>query len=334
MVKTNISNAEAKRHRHDVDMLVVLCTLCLMPIYLYGLSALWLILTAIVTAVVTEYICLRIRGVKRFEKGDFSYLITALITALLLPASAPLWAAAVAVAFGLCIAKHPFGGRGGNIFNPAAAGVAFVTICWPELLTKYPIPFSEVNGTFSYGTSPASTLRVGGTPKAELFDVLLGKFAGPMGATFMIVIAACLLFLLLRKTACLRVIFPAVLVVGVFAVFFPRLTTGRFNSLEFEFASGALVFGLTFMVSDPATLPDKKGGQIVYGFLVGIFAVILRRFGAYDVEIVYALLLANALSSSCDRYADLFVRMYGRLKELLCRHPSYPKQEKAGDADA
>lgn len=48
------------------------------------------------------------------------------------------------------------------------------------------------------------------------------------------------------------------LVVGVFAVLFPRLTTGRFNSLEFEFASGALVFGLTFMASDPATLPDKK----------------------------------------------------------------------------
>ena len=99
MVKTNTSDAGVKRRRHDVDMLVVLCTLCLMPIYLYGLSALWLIFTAVVTAVAAEYVCLRIRGIKRFEKGDFSYLITALITALLLPASAPLWTAAVAVAF-------------------------------------------------------------------------------------------------------------------------------------------------------------------------------------------------------------------------------------------
>lgn len=333
MVKTNTSEAGVKWRRHDVDMLVVLCTLCLMPIYLYGLSALWLILTAVVTAVAAEYICLRIRGIKRFEKGDFSYLITALITALLLPASAPLWTAAVAVAFGLCIAKHPFGGRGVNIFNPAAAGVAFVTICWPELLTKYPIPFSAANGTFSYGTSPASTLRVGGTPKIELFDVLLGRFAGPMGATFMIVIAACLLFLLFRRTACLRAILPAVLVVGIFAVLFPRLTTGRFNSLELEFASGALVFGLTFMVSDPATLPDKKGGQIVYGFLIGVLTVILRCFGAYDAEFVYALLLANALSSSCDRYANHFVRLYNRVKNTL-RSRLSQKQEKAGEADA
>lgn len=82
MVKTNTSDAGVKRRRHDVDMLVVLCTLCLMPIYLYGLSALWLIFTAVVTAVAAEYVCLRIRGIKRFEKGDFSYLITALITAL------------------------------------------------------------------------------------------------------------------------------------------------------------------------------------------------------------------------------------------------------------
>ena len=333
MEKTNNPDNSMPQRRHDVDMIVVLCALSLMPIFLYGLPALWLILTAVVTAVVTEYICLRIRGIRRFEKGDFSYLITALIVALLLPASAPLWAAAVAVAFGLCIAKHPFGGRGANIFNPAAAGIAFVTICWPEVLTQYPAPFSEAGGVFSFSTSPASTLRVGGTPRIELFDVLLGKFAGPMGATFMIVLAVCLLFLLFRKTASFRVIAPAVFVVGIFAVFFPRLTTGRFNSLEFEFASGALVFGLTFMVSDPATLPDTKGGQLVYGFLIGIFTVILRRVGPYDVEIVYALLLANALSSSCDSYAASLFRLYGRAKKLL-RERMAAKQGKAGDADA
>ena len=94
MEKTNNPDNSMPQRRHDVDMIVVLCALSLMPIFLYGLPALWLILTAVVTAVVTEYICLCIRGIRRFEKGDFSYLITALIVALLLPASAPLWAAA------------------------------------------------------------------------------------------------------------------------------------------------------------------------------------------------------------------------------------------------
>lgn len=337
MIQTKTPETGLSRNRHDIDMLAALGALSVMPLFLYGYAALWLLLTAIVTATVVEYVCLRMRGVRRREKGDFSHLITAFITALLLPASAPVWTAAVAVAFGLCIAKHPFGGRGVNIFNPAAAGVAFVTLCWPEFLTKYPLPFSRVDDAFSFGTSPASTLRVGGTPKIEFFDLLLGKFAGPMGATFVIILAACLLFLAFRRTACLRAILPVIFVVGTAAVFFPRLTTGRINSLEFEFASGALLFGLTFMTSDPSTLPDKRGGQIVYGFLLGIFIVLFRRFGVFDVEFVYAVLLANALSSSCDRYAAHIVKLGRDIKNRLAggRIPhGNPAEEKAGENDA
>ena len=323
------TSTQATMSRRDIDMLVALCALCVMPVYLYGVQVLWLLLTAVITAIVAEYICTRLRGQRRIQKGDFSYLITALIVALLMPASAPFWIVAVAVIFGLCIAKHPFGGRGMNIFNPAAAGIAFVTICWPDIMNKYPLPLSQ---TLIFSTTPASTLRVGGTPNISVFNLLLGNFAGPMGATGMIVLAACLLFLLFRRTASLRVIVPVVLIVGCCAIFLPRLATGRANSLEFEFASGALVFGLTFMASDPCTLPKTNSGQIIYGTLLGIFVVLMRRFGSFDAEFVFALLLANAFSPSCDRYARKLRFAISRLKHRSHKKQTALSAKEAGDA--
>ena len=106
-------------------------------------------------------------------------------------------------------------------------------------------------------------------------------------------------------------------------------------------ASGALLFGLTFMVSDPSTLPQKHGGQWIYGVLIGVFLVVFRYFGAFDVEIAYALLLANALAPSCDCYADRLARLFDRLKSKKTPQASNETEpadatsdEKAGAAHA
>ncbi len=331
MAQTIKMNTQAVIRRREIDMLLVLCALCVMPIYLYGAQVLWIIAAAVITAVVAEYACTLLRGQRRIQKGDFSHLITALITALLMPASAPAWMAVAAVLFGICIAKHPFGGKGMNIFNPAAAGIAFVTICWPQVMNRYPLPLSQAQ---IFSTTPASTLRVGGTPNIGLFDLLLGKFAGPMGATVMIVLVACLVFLIFRRTVSLRVIVPIITIVGACALFFPRLMTGRLHSLEFEFASGVLVFGLTFMASDPSTLPKTGSGKIIYGVMLGVFIVLMRRFGSFDVEFVFALLLANAFSPSCDRYARKLRFAWFKTKRRLrnINHHAAKSAQKAGGA--
>ena len=334
MVQTQEIQTGLTRQRHDVDILVVLIAVSVMPLFLYGMPAFWLLLTTVLTAVAAEYICQRVAGKRRIEKGDLSYLITAFVTALLLPASAPVWVGAAAVTFALCVAKHPFGGRGANIFNPAAAGVAFVTLCWPEFFKKYPIPFSLIDGVYSYMDSPASTLRVGGTPKIGRLDMILGNFAGPMGATCVIVLLCCLLFLAYRRSACIRAIIPAFGVVAVVAVLFPRLATGRINSLIFELCSGALMFGLTFMVSDPGTLPKLKSGRVVYGLLIGVLVVIFRRFGAFDMEMAFVILLANALASACDGYALFVIKRFNRLKARLLEKKAAKAEEKAGDGNA
>lgn len=289
---------------------VILCLLSvsIMPIYLYGTRVIILILTAVATSIITDYICTRISPSKHWEKNDLSFIVTALVTALLLPATAPPWLACVSVFIAIVIAKHPFGGNGYTIFNPAAVGLAFCAICWPEYALRYPTPGLTANVVdetmLLFSESPASILRVGGTPKIDYFDVFLGKFAGPMGATCMLVLAACLLYLFLRGIASLKVVLPALTVVGLFAVLFPRISTGEWSSLLFEGCSGALIFGLIFMANDPVTLPKTGAGKLLYGTIIGFCVVLFRRFGQVELEFVYALLIANIFAIPCDRYAN------------------------------
>jgi len=304
--------------RKYINIILTLIAISVMPLYLYGEIVIPLFITAIVTAVVVDYLCIRLAGKKGFAKDDYSSIITAFVTVLLLPATVPSWVVAVSVSIGLIIAKHPFGGAGNNIFNPAAVGLAFVAICWPEYVLRYPVPFSTIKGIdnlslIQYTSSPASILKVNGTPKFSLLEALLGQFAGPMGATCIIVLSACALYLFSRKIISLRIIVSATIVVGIFAIFFQRVPTGTIHSLTYEFSSGALLFGLIYIANDPTSIPKTKAGQILFGLILGAIIMLFRYFGAVEFEFVYAILLANIFAIPCDRYASF---VYKKLNKI------------------
>lgn len=327
--KQMIPKPSATRKPGYADILVTLSAAAVMPVYLYGHRVVVLLAVAIATALVTELLCVWLRGLKRIEKGDYSCLVTGMITALLMPATVPWWVVSFSVVFALAIAKHPFGGTGHTIFNPAAAGVAFSALCWPELVLKYPVPHAidlQSTSTVLYGNSLASVLRVGGTPKVDWIDLLLGKYAGPMGATCMLVVGCCLLYLLFRKKASLPMVFAVFAIIAVFAYFWPRTATGRLSSLIFEFSSGALVFGVTFLANDPCSRPRSKAGQTFYGIVLGLLVVLLRRFGQVELEFVYAILLANVFASSCDRYAAKIGEWWAQLTEVPRRKAAARKR--------
>ena len=75
---------------------------------------------------------------RNISLSERSLLVTGLTIAMLLPADIPYWMAALAGAFAMFAAKEPFGSTGRNPFNPAAAGVAFLTVLWPEEVSRFP----------------------------------------------------------------------------------------------------------------------------------------------------------------------------------------------------
>ncbi|MCL2056370.1 MAG: RnfABCDGE type electron transport complex subunit D [Oscillospiraceae bacterium] len=268
-----------------------------MCFYYYGVRVAVLMLTGIVSACLADVLCLAARG-KKPVTHDISAVITGMMIPLMLPASIPLYVTAVAAVFGIFAAKHPFGGTGHNIFNPAAAGIAFVTVCFPSLVFSYPIPLELLpispGADVVTAVSPAFTMMLGGIPGYDWQEMAFGNFPGPMGATNILVILTCLLYLVLRRAV--RWQMPVVFIAVFCALcwIFPRGGMARFDTVLYEGMSGAVLFGSVFMLGDPVTSPARGWSKALYSAAAAAMVLTFRRWGRLEEEFAFVLLLMNA----------------------------------------
>ena len=59
---------------------------------------------------------------------------------------------------------------------------------------------------------------------------------------------------------------------------------------------GSFAFGAVFMATDPVTAAQTNSGKVIYGLLIGVFAIIIRVFNpAYPEGMMLAVLLMNVL---------------------------------------
>ena len=80
---------------------------------------------------------------------------------------------------------------------------------------------------------------------------------------------------------------------------------------------GGFAFGAVFMATDPVTATQTNKGKIIYGLLVGFFAIVIRVFNpAYPEGMMLAILFMNVFAPLIDHYiieANVKKRL-GRLK--------------------
>lgn len=285
------------------DVIIALVPLYFMAYFYYGARSLLLGLTGVAAALITDIIGNFILG-RRVNPRDYSAIATGLILPLLMPATVPYSILITAAIFGIAVAKCPFGGFGQNIFNPAAAGFAFVAICWPVSIFSYPAPFESISMsgaiTGKLVQSMAYTMKVGGIPSYDHTELLFGSFAGPMGATNILVIITCLLFLLFRNTVRFHLPIGFFSSVALCALLFPRNGMDGVQSVVFEMCSGMLLFVGVYMLNDPVTSPKRDSSKLVYGVLAGICTMLFRRIGGFEESVVFALLFMNVFSSLID----------------------------------
>lgn len=118
------------------DVIIALVPATAAGIYYFGLRALILIVAAIISAVFFEWLYEKITK-KPVTINDLSAVVTGLLLAMNLPASAPVWVAIVGSAFAIIFAKQLFGGLGQNFINPALAGRAFLLASYPTEMTTW-----------------------------------------------------------------------------------------------------------------------------------------------------------------------------------------------------
>ena len=249
---------------------------------------------------------------KKMSLSDLSAVITGLIIPLLMPASVRYGIIIAADVFAIWVAKQPFGGLGQNIFNPAAAGVAFVTICWWKEIFSYPTPGArlpiESIITTKMMTSPAFVMKLNGIPQNDYMDMLMGNMAGPMGTTGILVLIACFIYLVVRKIASLKISGAYFAVVVLIAICFPRANMTIMQSVLYEFMSGSLLFGAIFLLNDPATSPQRDLSRIIYGAFTGLVVMLFRRFGKFEDGVVFAILFSNSFVWDVDMICEKIQR--------------------------
>ncbi|MGI6403491.1 MAG: RnfABCDGE type electron transport complex subunit D [Oscillospiraceae bacterium] len=311
------------------DAIAALSFLYAMAYYYHGPRSLVLGLGSVAICLFCDVLC-TIVFKKRYNLWDHSAIVTGMMLPLMMPASVDYRIVAVAGIFAMVVAKAPFGGVGHNIFNPAAAGFSFAAICFGDALFTYPpadlkLPlWGAVE--FPLATSPAFVLQLGGIPDYDQMSMLLGKYPGPMGATNILVLIACLIYLVSRGTVRWSMPLSFFATVGVLAFVFPRSSAGGLASVGYELASGLLLFGGIFLLGDPVTTPKREMSKVAFGITSGVMVMLFRHYGNMEEGITFALLLMNAAVWGFDMAGERIARLIRRKKLGTLEGEKVPKK--------
>jgi Na+-transporting NADH:ubiquinone oxidoreductase subunit B len=97
----------------------------------------------------------------------------------------------------------------------------------------------------------------------------------------------------------------------------PEITNAYFHiPAYYHLVLGGFAFGIVFMATDPVSASQTEKGKWIYGFLIGVFAVLIRAFNpAYPEGVMLAILLLNAWASLIDHYV-IEANIKKRLKRI------------------
>ena len=293
--------------------------------FLFGLLALLpVIVVSYVVGLGIEFIGAQIHH-KEIQEG---FLVTGILIPLIVPINTPLWMTAVATAFAVIFAKEIFGGTGMNIFNVALITRAFLFFAYPSKMSG-DSAFVKIDSAFGYGGGNVADGFTGATPLGEVatnfenfstsaMDAFIGLIPGSPGETSMIAIligAAILLFTGIASWRVMLSVFAGGLAMGALAHAF-ACDTYPASMLDpiTQVCLGGFAFAAVFMATDPVTGARTKIGQYIYGFLIGVFAILIRVYnGGYPEGAMLAVLLMNAFAPLID-YCVVQVNINRRAK--------------------
>ncbi|MCB9359131.1 RnfABCDGE type electron transport complex subunit D [Candidatus Woesearchaeota archaeon] len=287
-------------------LIIAMLPAAALGVFNFGLHALYIILTGIVSAVITEmiFLAIRKRNFKPIIHG--SAVTTGLLIGLILPPTVPLWIPALGSFVALALAKHAFGGPGNTIFNPALVGRAFLVAAFPAMMSRYIWPATN---TTSIGidaitsASPLSMLSNSGYDATITFmggklqaysSLLIGNISGCIGETSALALLIGGLALLM-----FRIIDWRIPVYYIGTVFMLSALFGQ--DPIFHILSGGLFIGAFFMATGYEGIPLTKSGRVIFGIGCGVIVITIRLWAGLPEGVNYSILLMNAATPFIER---------------------------------
>jgi electron transport complex protein RnfD len=294
----------------------------IVSVWCFGPGVLLQIVVAVAAALAAEATMLSVRAVApRPFLLDGTAVVAGVLLGLAMPPLAPWWFAALGAVFAMVVVKHAYGGVGHNLFNPAMAGYALLLVCFPYAMQSWPEPGGGARAAevFSHvfvlkpvavdavsGATALSFVRDGLQGMRMLSELHPAPAMGLVGGSGvewvnLAFLAGGLALLIMRV---IRWQIPVGFISGLFlaSLLLHLGDAERHASPLFHLMSGASMLGAFFIATDPVSSPVTPRGRLIFGLLVGVLVIVIRRFGHYPDGVAFAVLLMNAAAPLIDRY--------------------------------
>jgi len=245
---------------------------------------------------------------------------------------------AVGISFAVVLGKEVFGGVGMNVLNVALTGRAFLFFAYPAQMSGnvwVAKPFTDttdgqvanwfttIGGDKIQAFIDGSTQTVDGYTGATALgmaaesvkqipysqmDMFWGLVPGSIGETSFLMCMIGAAVLILTGVGSWRTM-AGVFIGGIVTAFAFHASAGSNTPSTFDLTMmqhlllGGFAFGAIFMATDPVTSPFHNNSKWIYGFLIGVLAVLIRNINpAYPEGMMLAILFMNIFSPLIDHY--------------------------------
>tara|TARA_B100000959_G_scaffold285628_1_gene360978 strand:+ start:41 stop:1189 length:1149 start_codon:yes stop_codon:yes gene_type:complete len=261
-------------------------------------------------------------AISRGHSVNEGYLVTGMLIPMIMPIDIPLWMLAISIIFAVIIGKEVFGGTGMNILNPALTARAFLFFAYPTYMSGDKVWINTDGADVVDGFSGATPLADLATnipvDMSMIGSFFLGNIPGSIGetSTFAILIGASIL--IFTGIGSWRTILSVFLGGYIMSLLFNLWGVNELMLLpaHLHLILGGFAFGAVFMATDPVTAAQTNKGKYIVGFLIGVFAIIIRVFNpAYPEGMMMAILLLNIFAPLIDHYV-IRTNIKRRLKRI------------------
>jgi len=263
-------------------------------------------------------------AIKRGHEVNEGYLVTGLLIPLIMPVTIPLWMLAVSVAFAVILGKEVFGGTGMNILNPALLARAFAFFSYAPYMSGDKVWVAGASHIDAIsGETLLGHLAEGHQVTAHsVMDMFMGYIPGSVGETSVLMILIGAALLLFTGVASWRVMLGSIIGASVMGLIFNALAVNTLMAFPWweQMLVGGFAFGIVFMATDPVSSAQTTKGKWIYGFFIGLLAIMIRVFNsAYPEGVMMAILLMNVFAPTIDYFVvqGNIKRRKNRLKKLV-----------------
>ena len=317
-----MSKPQSSRPLRRPEYWLILGSLAFVSVCFYGIRAAAVLGLASVTAMVTDFICLFLRG-RSYRLIDLSNVGNALVLALMFPATVPYSIVLLSTMFGTVVGAHVFGYRRDLLFPPSAVGYLFAVTCWRNEVLQFP-QIGQRLALFGNDVAMTDSLTAQFNEKGsrqylhtEMIECMIGAVPGPMGTRCIIMLTLGLIILLLRRQVDIFSILGYLLCVAL------PILAGKADAGVLM--TNMLLFSAIFLLGDSALMPCR--GLMAY--LAAAMTGVLTGFLIVAYHLEYAPLIAVILSCPIWRW---FAALEAGLRQEMAAEKEAAKEELADES--